>query len=168
MPRIARMKSPADYYHIMMRGINKERIFIDQAHKKFMEELLETQLKENQASLVAYCIMDNHLHLVVKGELKDISTSLKKVNIRFAMRLDKEPNRVGHVFQDRYKSKIIHDDQHLLQAIRYVHNYPVKANRVNNPKEYQWSSYGCYVNKKVGILDKSYVEEILEIAGELD
>ncbi|WP_422486885.1 REP-associated tyrosine transposase [Gudongella sp. DL1XJH-153] len=165
MPRAARMKSPTDYYHIMVRGINKERIFADQAHKKFILELLKSNLSENKISVAAYCIMDNHLHLVLKGELEDISIALKKVNIKFAMKLNKEQDRVGHVFQDRYKSEIINNDQHLLQAIRYVHNNPVKAGIENDPKKYQWSSYSSYTGKDLTILDKGIKGDIIEIAG---
>ena len=167
MPRKARIFSPTDYYHIMMRGINKEEIFSNVTHKKLIKELVNDQFIENRVSLIAYCIMNNHLHLVVKGSLTDISTALKKINIRFAMKLNKEQNRVGHVFQDRYKSEIINNDEHLLQVIRYVHNNPVKAKIVNSPKEYIWSSYGCYAKKNEEIIDLDIMDEILEMFGGL-
>lgn len=165
MPRSAREASPTNCYHIMMRGINKDKIFIETRHKKLVEELMETLLRESGVEIISYCIMDNHLHLILKGELGDISFVLKKINTRFAMRINKELNRVGHVFQDRFKSEAIHNDQHLLQAIRYVHNNPVKAKMVANQKDYPWSSYRYYVGSDKGILEKDVVEEVLEIAG---
>ena len=165
MPRSAREASPTSCYHIMMRGINKDKIFIETRHKKLVEELMETLLRESGVEIISYCIMDNHLHLILKGELGDISFALKKINTRFAMRINKEHNRVGHVFQDRFKSEVINNDQHLLQAIRYVHNNPVKAKMVANQKDYPWSSYRCYVGSDKGILEKDVVEEVLEIAG---
>ncbi len=165
MPRSARESSPTSCYHVMMRGINKDKIFIELQYKKFIEELLEKFLKESGVQIISFCIMDNHLHLVLKGELGDMSFALKKINTRFAMRINKEENRVGHVFQDRFKSEIIHNDQHLLQAIRYVHNNPVKAKIVANQKDYLWSSYRYFVGSNSGILDKDMIEEVLEIAG---
>lgn len=165
MPRSAREASPTNCYHVMIRGINKDRIFIESRHKKFAEELMESLLMESGVRIISYCIMDNHLHLILKGELGDISFALKKINTRLAMRINKEQNRVGHVFQDRFKSEIIHNDQHLLQAIRYVHNNPVKAKMVANQKDYPWSSYRYYVGSDKGILDKDTIEEVLEIAG---
>ncbi|RQD67499.1 MAG: hypothetical protein D5S00_10235 [Tindallia sp. MSAO_Bac2] len=112
--------------------------------------------------------MDNHLHLVVRGELEDITTALKKVNIRYAMKLNKEKERVGHVFQDRYKSEIIHNEMHLLHVIRYIHNNPVKAKIVRSPEDYQWSSFGSYAGKDSEIIEGKVKQEILEIAGGLD
>jgi REP element-mobilizing transposase RayT len=151
----------------MMRGINKDKIFIESRNKKFAEELMGTLFKEREVQIISYCIMDNHLHLILKGELEDISFALKKINTRFAMRINKELKRVGHVFQDRFKSEVIHNDQHLLQAIRYVHNNPKKAKMISNQKDYPWSSYRSYIGSDKGILDKDIIEEILEIAGGL-
>lgn len=168
MPRTAREMSPTDYYHVMMRGIDKEKIFPNSILKKFIQELIQTHLKENQITIIAYCIMDNHLHLVVKGDLNKISIVLKKINIRFAMKFNKEQDRVGHVFQDRFRSEIIHNDQQLLQVIRYVHNNPVKAKIVSLPKDYKWSSISCYTSKEQGIVDQNSIEEILKLAGGLE
>lgn len=165
MPRKPREKSPTDHYHVMMRGINKERIFDNPKHKNFLLDLLETHIKENNIEILAYCIMNNHLHLVLQGDLTDISAALKKVNIRFAMRLNKDQDRVGHVFQDRYKSEVIYNDQHLLQAIKYVHNNPVKAKMTNKPEDYKWSSYRFYLGKGDKVISKESREIIIEIAG---
>lgn len=165
MPRSPREKSPTDHYHVMMRGINKERIFENPKHKNFLLDLLEINIKENNIEILAYCIMNNHLHLLLKGDLTDLSAALKKVNIRFAMRLNKDQDRVGHVFQDRYKSEVIYNDQHLLQAIKYVHNNPVKAKMTNKPEDYKWSSYRFYMGKSDQVLSKESGEIILELAG---
>ncbi len=93
--------------------------------------------------------MDNHVHLVIKGEVSDLSCALKKVNIKYAMMINREGNRIGHVFQDRFRSEEIFDEAHLLRVIRYVHNNPVKAGIVREPGAYHWSSFGEYVDGDV-------------------
>ena len=127
MPRKARDQSPTDFYHIMMRGINKERIFERKQNKEFLLHLLKKDQENLEVEIGAFCIMDNHAHLIIKGSINDISQFIKKINIKFAMRYNKNLERVGHVFQDRYRSENIYNDSHLMQAISYIHNNPVKA-----------------------------------------
>lgn len=112
--------------------------------------------------------MDNHLRLVVKGDLEKISIVLKKINIRFAMKFNKEQDRFSHIFQDRFRSEVIYNDQHLLQVIRYVHNNPVKTKIVSLHNDYKWSSISCYTSKTPGIVDQNSIDEILKIAGGLE
>lgn len=145
MSRRAREESPTGFYHVMMRGVNKEKIFQLSKHKELLIEILKEELKEANVKMGAYCIMDNHVHIVIKSELIDLSKFLKKVNIKFAMRYNKNFDRVGHVFQGRYRSEIILNDMHLIQVVRYVHKNPVKAGIVSNIQKYKWSSYKDYL-----------------------
>ncbi|MBS4539473.1 transposase [Clostridium sp. D2Q-11] len=147
MSRTARVISPTEYYHVMMRGINKEAIFRDEKGKIFFINILKVQAIEELIEVVAYCIMDNHVHLVLKGKIDNLTLAIKRINIRYAMKFNKHMDRIGHVFQDRFKSEVILNDTHLFQVIRYVHNNPVKANMIKNPSEYEWSSYNEYINK---------------------
>jgi len=146
MPRQARIQSESNYYHIMMRGNNRENIFNWDGQKLFFIELLEIQKADGLLDIVAYCLMDNHVHIIVNAELKNIATTLKVTNIKYAMKFNRELGRVGHVFQDRYKSEGIDDERYLLQVIRYVHNNPVKAKMVSQPADYKWSSFNEYIN----------------------
>ncbi|HHY14369.1 MAG TPA: transposase, partial [Thermoanaerobacterales bacterium] len=151
MARQAREVSPTGYYHIMMRGNNKERIFEKEVQKKTLIKFLKTIGLEEEISIVAYCLMDNHIHLIIKGELDDISMALKRVNIKYAMNFNVNNDRVGHVFQGRYKSEIIADDKYLLQVVRYIHNNPVNAKMVTNISSYKWSSYNEYIKGKYNV-----------------
>lgn len=147
MPREARVQSPTNYYHVMMRGINKENIFKKEEQKRFFATTLKSQSEDELIEIAAYCLMDNHVHLVIKADLSNLAIAIKRINIKYAMKFNHQEDRVGHVFQDRFKSEAILDDNHLLQVIRYVHNNPTKAKIVKLPCDYKWSSYNEYLNR---------------------
>ena len=164
--RQARMESPTDYYHVMMRGNNRENIFKDKNQKIFFIELLKGSVEDKLVDIAGYCIMDNHVHIIIKSELSNLSKFIKSINTKYAMRFNKQKDRVGHVFQGRYKSEIISDEIYLLQVIRYVHNNPVIARIVKSPDDYRWSSYREYI--KVGtIISKEVKEFILDCYGSM-
>ena len=164
MPRQARLQSPTGYYHIMMRGHNRESIFINKGDKQYFKDLLKEQIDEGLIDLSAYCIMDNHVHMVIKAELDNMAKAIKKISIKYAMNFNKVKNRLGYVFQGRYKSEAVADDKYLLQVIRYVHNNPVKAKMVGEPNAFKWSSYNEYIKSNmssvVGISQRDYILEI--------
>ncbi|MGI5997424.1 MAG: REP-associated tyrosine transposase [Lutispora sp.] len=159
MPRKARVQSSTDYYHIMMRGNNRESIFSRDEQKSFFLDSLEKQQDNQLIHIVAFCLMNNHVHIVVKAEPSNLAKAIKSVNIRYAMYFNQTRSRIGHVFQDRYKSEPIEDDKYLIQVIRYVHNNPVKAKLVKSPEEYRWSSFNEYLSDNVIIssLQKKFI-----------
>ena len=164
MSRVARVQSPTDYYHVMMRGNNKESIFTRTSEKSYFKDLLKEVMEEGLIDIAAYCIMDNHVHIVIKAELNNMTKALKKINIKYAMNFNKERNRIGHVFQDRYKSEIVGNDMHLIQVMRYVHNNPVKAKMVKECNDYKWSSFNEYIKEnKSRIVSKRQKEIILSL-----
>lgn len=166
MPRIPRNNYPVGYYHIMNRGVAREAIFKSEKDKRFYRNLVRKVFLNYQTKLLAYCIMGNHFHFVIKGDPMVFSKALHRVNLSYAMAYNNRRDRVGHVFQNRFKSEIIKSREHLLAAIRYVHNNPVKAGMINDPKEYPWSSCGEYLgyeNQDVPfITKKEQRDEILE------
>ncbi len=154
MARKARIQSPTNYYHIMARGNNREYIFINPIHKSYYLEVLKEQEEDGLIEIAAYCIMDNHVHIVVEADMLNLTNAMKSINIKFAMKINKQKDRVGHVFQDRYKSEPIYNDSHLQQVIRYVHNNPIKAKITKSLDQYKWSSYKEYINKSEIINEK--------------
>ena len=142
MPRQAREVSPSGYYHIMMRGIDKDFIYQSSNDKAYIVKLLK---EDDKLDLAAYCVMDNHLHLVLQGESMALAQSLRKINIKYAMHYNFVHDRVGHVFQNRYRSEIVASDRYFTHLIRYVHNNPVKAGLVAEARQYLWSSYSEYL-----------------------
>lgn len=142
MARQPREKSATGYYHIMMRGINREFIYRTVKEKHYFMDLLKEELN---TCLVGYCLMDNHVHLLLKAQLNDLSLAIKKVNVKYAMQYNYYNQRVGHLFQNRYKSEVIHTEPYLIQVIRYIHYNPVRAGMIQKAEEYQWSSYKEYL-----------------------
>jgi len=163
MPRQSRRLSKSKVYHVMIRGNEGKKIFLDDDDRTRFIETLRDKNKENKFSVYAYCLMDNHVHLVISEGADTISKIMQRINISYAYYFNKKYGRKGHLFQDRFKSEVIESDDYLLAAIRYVHNNPVKAKIVIQPSAYKWSSYNCYVNKDD--LDKGNVEKdiILEM-----
>lgn len=165
MVRIARLESDTGYYHIMARGNNKEMIFRHSSEKQYFLRELQDRINEGDISVLSYCIMDNHVHLLINADLDLMADALKRTNIKFAMRYNKKYDRVGHVFQGRYKSEVINTEQYLLGVIRYIHNNPVKAGIVFKAENYKWSSYRDYLNSGNSLVDSNEKEMIMNMLG---
>ena len=117
MARQARTESETSYYHVMMRGNNRERIFSLEGQKSRFLEYLGTESSNGAVQIAGWCIMDNHAHLVLKGGVTELAQAIKRINIKYAMGYNTLEGRIGHVFQDRFKSEPIEDDTHLLAVI---------------------------------------------------
>lgn len=138
----------------MVRGNNKEPIFSKKSSKIKYINLLNEHMLNNNVQLVAWCIMNNHAHLVLKSEITELQETMSITNTKFAMIYNYINDRVGHVFQDRYKSEQIETDEYLMNVVRYVHNNPVKANIVDDADDYEWSSYKEYFKTTSYISDE--------------
>lgn len=163
MTREAREESETGYYHIMMRGNNREMIFNQSEEKQYFMEQLQHEADEKKISIVAYCLMDNHVHILIHADLQMMTEVIKSINIKFARKYNQKYNRVGHVFQDRYKSEVIDTEEYLLEAIRYIHNNPVKAKMVSKPSDYHWSSYRSYTEKEDKIISSEEKYMIMDL-----
>ena len=130
----------------MLRGINRDFFFKRESEKKLFLELVKEQQDNKLFEVVAWCIMDNHVHMIVKADTVDMSKAIKIVSLKFAARYNKTQQRTGPVFGDRYRSECIEDDSYLLGALRYVHLNPVKAGITKSPSHYPWSSYDEYLD----------------------
>ncbi|MCG8482865.1 MAG: transposase [Clostridia bacterium] len=147
MPRMSRQRSESGYYHVMIRGNNKKDIFKKDEEKERFFEIIKKNKSENKWRLRAYCIMNNHAHLLIEECEYEINQIMKKINVSYAMYYNKKYKITGHVFQDRYKSEVVADDTYLLVLMRYIHQNPIKAGMVKNIKDYKWSSYNEYIGK---------------------
>jgi len=150
MPRESRKVSESKIYHVMIRGNERKPIFIDNADRSRYIQLLCDKNKTKQYSIYAYCLMDNHVHLLLNEGNDQISRIMQRINVSYAYYFNKKYGRIGHLFQDRFKSEAIEDDAYLAAAVRYIHNNPVKANLATHPGEYNWSSYSLYLNNALG------------------
>lgn len=163
MSRMPREYSSSGFYHIMLSGNEQRNIFIDDADRQKFLETVAKKKTETEFSLYAYCLMDNHIHLVVRENHKQISTIIKGIATSYAMFFNIKYDRAGHVFHSRFKSESVDDEQYLISLIRYVHNNPVRARMVDKPEQYKWSSYQSYVYPGIGQnVDAGYVLSMID------
>lgn len=145
LPRGPRKISQTNIYHIIMRGINQEFIFEGNANKEKILLTLKEKFIETSVEIYGYCIMDNHIHLLVRSPWNELSLYISRVCISYAMCYNKSRNRFGYVFQNRFKSHPVESEKSFWACLRYIHNNPVKAGIIKNPERYKWSSYHGYL-----------------------
>lgn len=177
VPRMARKRSASGIYHVILRGINRQEIFYDETDYRYFIDVLR-ELKSGEAYVLhAYSLMGNHVHLLMQEKTQDLISVMKRLGIRYAFWYNKRYKRVGHVFQDRYRSEPVEDDAYFLTVARYIHQNPLKAGLAESMEQYLWSSYSEYCGKQsMGVADckmllgmlggvaqfKSYMEEETE------
>ena len=160
MARRARLRSNSQVYHIMLRGTGKQNIFIDDEDKKKIMQILKDKKQDKAFFVYAYCILNNHFHLVIREGVDGISRILKRAATSYASYFNKKYSRSGHVFQDRFKSETVNDEQCLQALIRFIHQNPERAGIARMDK-YLWSSYREYVGQSEGLADCSDILGII-------
>ncbi|WP_096156486.1 MULTISPECIES: transposase [Bacillus] len=148
MPRKARERSRSGIYHIMLRGINQQTIFEDKEDKRRFIQTLAKYKKVSQYELYGYCIMDNHVHLLLKETEETISLTIKRISSSYVYWYNDKYARCGHLFQERFKSERVEDSKYFLIALRYIHQNPVKAGLAKNIFECKWTSIKEYTHKR--------------------
>jgi len=131
-------------YHVMIRGIDKRNIFIvEDDYNKFLTYVVRAQ--QNKAFIVyAYCLMANHVHLLIKSETEDIGNIIRRITVGYVFYHNNQYGRTGHLFQNRFRSEAVQDESYFLTVARYINQNPRKAGLVVNCKDYPWSSYSSY------------------------
>lgn len=148
MPRIARKYLESSFCHVIIQGINREYIFKQNELKEAYKHLLKKYSQEMKINILAYCIMDNHAHMLINAEkIEDMIKLMRKTNTSYGMLYNKLNSRVGYVFRDRYYTQAIKSEEQLFNCLVYIHNNPVQAEIVESPKEYKYSSYNEYLGK---------------------
>jgi putative transposase len=156
MPRKAREKSSSDTYHIMLRGINKQTIFEDDEDKTRFLNTLKRYKEISKYQLYGYCLMDNHIHLLIKECEEPISESIKRISSSYVYWYNMKYERCGHLFQERFKSENVESAVYFLTVLRYIHQNPVKAGLAKNVFECEWTSINEYLDKvKIVDIDKA-------------
>lgn len=157
MSRTARIQSATGTYHIMLRGVNRQQIFFDEEDYLLFTEILERYKSVSGYELYAYCLMGNHVHLLLKEGKESIGTVFRRIGASFAYWYNAKYERVGHVFQDRFKSEPVEDQRYLLTALRYILRNPVEAGLCSSPEDYPYSSAAEYMGFAEGITDKNLI-----------
>ncbi len=148
MVRQARQRCESGVYHIVLRGINRGDIFFDDDDNLRFLETLEQKKRNHEFELYGYCLMSNHVHLLIREKMDTVSRTMSRIGTSYAKWYNQKYERSGHVFQGRYGSECVEDDKYLLTVIRYIHNNPLKAGIVLEPEAYRWSSINGYIGEK--------------------
>ena len=144
MPRVAREKSPNSIYHICVRGNNKQAIFLDDEDREEYLKRVRHYKERYKMQLYAYCLMTNHVHLLVYDNNQDISRFMQGLSLSYVQYFNRKYGRTGHLFQDRLTSVRMKNDMQLVYVSKYIHLNPVRANIVRKARVYKWSSYSAY------------------------
>ncbi|SDL00098.1 transposase [Natronincola ferrireducens] len=151
MTRIAREKSQTGIYHIMLRGIDKRNIFInDSDYEKFIEYIKKAKEKI-EFTVYAYCLMTNHVHLLLKTESEEIGDVIRRITVGYAQYHNIKNGRTGHLFENRFKSEPVDTDDYFLIVLPYIHQNPIKAGMVERIEDYKWSSYNATVGRPFSV-----------------
>jgi len=131
----------------MLRGTNRQEIFHDEEDSIRFLETLDRYKKESEIKVYGWCLMGNHIHLLLDEGKEDIAVTMKRIGISYAWFYNWKYKTTGHLFQDRYKSETVESNEYLIAAVRYIHQNPIKAGIVRRPDEWKWSSCQGYYGK---------------------
>jgi len=161
MPRSARLKNFNSIYHIMVRSISEVALYRKNDDKDKYLELVKKYQKIFNFKVYAYCLMDTHAHFIFDANGADISKIMHGINQSYAQYYNRKYERHGHLFQDRFKSVIVYNDQYLISLSHYIHNNPSDISSYKSCVEkYKYSSLGVYINIRkdyLEILDKNFI-----------
>jgi REP element-mobilizing transposase RayT len=157
MPRKLRIKS-LGYHHVYNRGVAKSAVFVDEQDKAKFIELMASIAREHKFNIHAFCLMDNHYHLLVQNSRENLSASMRQLNAQYASYFNKRHSRVGHLWQGRFKSWYVLDSKYLFSLFKYIESNPVKAKMTNIIGEYRYcATYSMMKDAVPPFLQNSFV-----------
>ncbi len=148
MARPLRIEYPGAFYHITARGNERKDVFKSARDREKFLSYLQSATERYGAVIHVYCLMNNHYHLLLETPSGNLSQIMRHINGAYTTYFNTKRRRAGHLFQGRYKGILVEADEYGKELSRYIHLNPVRAKVVENPGDYQWSSYGEYIGKK--------------------
>ncbi len=146
----------------MLRGINKQVIFEDDEDcEKYLQCIRDCKAISG-FQLYAYCLMGNHVHLLIREMKEPLEQIFKRIGARYVFWYNWKYKRSGHLFQDRFKSEPINDDKQLIAVLRYIYQNPIKAGICEKPEDYRWSSYHL-LGATQNMIDENGITEIITV-----
>jgi putative transposase len=155
-------------YHIYNRGVHKVTIFREEANYLFVLAKIKKYCAENQLSLIAYCLMPNHYHFLLRQDGNEAAGNLpQSVFNSYTKAYNKRYEHSGTLFQGRFRAKAIQTRNHLLHLCRYIHGNPVKDGLVVDPADWPYSNYLEWIGERDGTLvDREFIQSQFDNAGE--
>lgn len=148
MVRAKRAIASSGMYHVMVRGAGRQNIFNDDHDRLAFLQLLQKMVRRHSVVLLAWCLMDNHVHLLLRDDGDCLVSAMHYLDSRYAQYFNARTGHIGPVFQDRFTSKPIENAGYFLQAVRYIHNNPCSFGC--SREDYKWSSYHAYADGSSG------------------
>lgn len=162
MPRKRRLESSTGMYHIMVKGINKEKIFNQNREKSYLKKIILKHLEKYAVEIYGYCIMSNHAHFIIRAEIQTLSFFMAAILAEYASYYNYKHKRNGHVFQNRFNSECIEDSNYYWTCLRYIHLNPVKARMVQKVERYKYSSMVEYINNSDVLICRQAIDKVRE------
>lgn len=144
MARKPRIHFPGAFYHVMLHGNGGQKIFFSSEDQTRLYLLIQEGVGKYGHQIHAFCLMNNHIHLVIQVAETPLSKIVQNISFRYTRHINTTQERTGHLFQGRYKAILVDADNYLSQLVRYVHNNPVKAEIADQCGDFQWSSHAAY------------------------
>lgn len=136
-----RIQFPGAIYHVRTRGNSKQDVFLCDSDRAAFLRILELAVTGHGWLCHGYCLMTNHYHLIIETPRGNLSPGMKVLNGAYTQAVNRRHGRTGHIYEGRFRSKVIEKEDHLLEVCRYIALNPVKAGLVSNPMEWRWSSF---------------------------
>ena len=156
MPREARKISRSNIYHVILRGINRQDIFEDDGDRHYFMTVLQHYKGISDFRLHAFCLMTNHVHLLMEPKGEPLGQVFRRVGVRYVSWYNRKYERTGHLFQDRFRSETVESDAYYRSVLRYILQNPMKAGMERSPGNWRWSSYLAYQKGTGSITDTQY------------
>jgi putative transposase len=147
MPRQPRVHYCGAFYHVILRGNNKQDIFYSDRDRFKLSFLIQEACETYLCKIHAFCFMSNHIHMLIEVGETPLSHFMQNVAFRYAQWINKKFEKVGHLFQGRFKAILVDHDEYLLTLVRYIHLNPLNAGLTKYPDDAWWSSHHCYLGK---------------------
>jgi len=164
MPRKARIDAPGALHHIIVRGIERRRIFSDDQDRDNFVERLGNIVTETQTSCFAWALIPNHAHILLRTGPTPLATVMRRLLTGYAVSYNRRHRRHGHLFQNRYKSILCQEDTYLLELVRYIHLNPLRAKIVKSLTDsdrYPYSGHSALMGKiRRNFQDTGYVLQL--------
>jgi putative transposase len=148
MPRLPRLHVPGGCYHVMLRGNHREPLFTTPADRDALNDIVADVIKRFGARVHCFCWMSNHIHLLIQIADRPLGNIMQRIAMRYSRLRHRQLRTTGHLFEKRYKAKLIDANDYLFALLRYIHLNPVHANMVTDPADYPWSSHRAYLGRE--------------------
>ncbi len=148
MSRPLRIEYAGALYHVTSRGNARQPIYLDEQDFDLLLEVLSKVCERFNWVIHSYCLMTNHYHLLVETPDGNLSKGMRQLNGVYTQRFNRKHQRVGHLYQGRYKAVLVDKESYLLEVGRYILLNPIRAHMVDSPEEYQWSSWHAIMREE--------------------